>query len=103
MADPREVASPPGEPARTGWTAHHEWGAEGTSWSDPDERRREGRGLRHRTDWLALLGGLLFIGIGVRFIAGPSPDPLTMLVVLLAGLAAAGLVALVVGAARGRR
>lgn len=64
---------------------------------------RERRSPWHRTDWLALLGGLLFIGIGIRFIAGPPPDPLTMLAVLLVGLAFVGLVAGAVGATRRRR
>lgn len=82
------------------WAAFHEWGPE---WASPGEPRGERRRLRHRTDWLSLLGGLLFIGMGVRFIAGPPADPVTMLAVLLTGLAFAGLVAVIVTAARGRR
>ncbi len=67
-----------------------------------DGRYPERRGLRHSTDWFALLGGLLFVGIGVRFIAGPHPDPLVMLAVLLVGLAVSGLVALTAKATRRR-
>jgi len=77
------------------WAVHHEWAPD-----DPDGERRS---LRHRTDWLSLLGGLLFIGMGIRFIAGPPIDPVTMLAVLLTGLAFAGLVAVIVTAARGSR
>ncbi len=64
---------------------------------DDGQRKRR---LWHSTDWFALLGGLLFVGIGIRFIAGPSPDPLVMLAVLLVGLAVAGLVALTAKATR---
>lgn len=77
------------------WAVHHEWAPD-----DPDGERRS---LRHRTDWLSLLGGLLFIGMGIRFIAGPPIDPVTMLAVLLTGLAFAGLVAVIVTTARGSR
>lgn len=66
------------------------------------ERAPEKPRQRHRTDWFALLGGLLFVGIGIRFIAGPRPEPLIMLGVLLVGLAVAGLVALTVKAVRRR-
>ncbi|MEV5413998.1 hypothetical protein AB0K60_34845 [Thermopolyspora sp. NPDC052614] len=69
---------------------------------DDGRRPERGRGLRHSTDWFALLGGLLFIGIGIHFIAGPRPDPLPMLAVLLVGLAVSGLVALTAKAARRR-
>lgn len=49
----------------------------------------------HRTDWLALLCGLLFVGIGVRYVTGSSPDPLIMLPALLVGLGFAGFVAII--------
>lgn len=93
----------PGMP-ETAWAAHHEWDPEGTHWSGSGSRDRgtDEQGLRHRTDWMALLGGVLFIGIGIRFIAGPPPDALTMLAILLVGLAFAGLVALFVTATRRR-
>lgn len=92
MADHRSPERAPWQ----GWATHHEWGPERTPAPEREPR------LRHATDWFALLGGLLFVGIGVRFIIGPRPDPLTMLAVLLVGLAVAGLVALTVKATRRR-
>ncbi len=56
----------------------------------------------HRTDWLALLCGLLFIGIGIRYVTGPSPDPVIMMPVLLVGLGFAGFVAVIARAIRRR-
>jgi hypothetical protein len=101
MTDPaaRDPWAP--EPG-TAWAAHHEWGPEGAYGGGGRDRGPGDQGLRHRTDWMALLGGVLFIGIGIRFIAGPPPDALTMLAVLLVGLAFAGLVALIVTATRRR-
>lgn len=51
--------------------------------------------MRHRTDWMALLSGLLFIGIGVVYLTDPEPDPIAMLVLLTGGLGLAGVLALV--------
>ncbi|GII75593.1 hypothetical protein Sru01_05750 [Sphaerisporangium rufum] len=48
--------------------------------------------MRHKTDWFALLAGLLFIGIGVRYLLRPQPDTLVMGLLLVFGLGFAGLV-----------
>lgn len=58
--------------------------------------------MRHRTDWLALLCGLLFIGIGAAFISDPAQDPLIMGPVLIVGLGFAGFVAIIAKAVRRR-
>jgi hypothetical protein len=61
------------------------------------------RGRRvHRTDWLALLTGLLFIGVGVLYVTGSTPDPMILTPVLLAGLGFAGFVAIIAKAFRHR-
>ncbi|ETK33248.1 hypothetical protein GCM10009530_53560 [Microbispora corallina] len=54
----------------------------------------------HRTDWMALLCGLLFIGIGVRYLTGPIPDPVIMAPVLVGGLGFAAFVAILAKAIR---
>jgi hypothetical protein len=64
----------------------------------PEPRRKRS----HPTDWLSLLCGLLFLGIGIRYVSGPLPDPLIMLPILLVGLGFAGLVAVIARAARRR-
>ncbi len=53
----------------------------------PDRRDRK-RG--HRTDWMALLCGLLFVGIGVRWSTDPTPDPAIIGPILVGGLGIAG-------------
>ncbi|WP_326635755.1 hypothetical protein OG884_22205 [Streptosporangium sp. NBC_01755] len=59
----------------------------------PDHDRPEPRSV-HRTDWMALLSGMLFIAAGIVFIIRPSVQPLGMLTVLVGGLGLAGLVAI---------
>ncbi|GIH75726.1 hypothetical protein [Planobispora longispora] len=54
----------------------------------------------HRTDWMALLSGALFITAGVLFIAAPELGPLVMLPLVVGGLAGAGFVAIVIRAIR---
>lgn len=61
----------------------------------PDRRAERPRRV-HRTDWMALLSGLLFIGIGIRYLAGPVPDPVVMAPVLIGGLGFAAFVAILV-------
>jgi hypothetical protein len=72
----------------------------------PPESREFAPGRRpghlHRTDWMALLSGLLFIGIGVGFLTGEITDPVFVLPVLVAGLGLAGFVAIIVRALRDR-
>ncbi|SDH50379.1 hypothetical protein SAMN05421505_11728 [Sinosporangium album] len=66
----------------------------------PTEGRRERR-MRHRTDWMALLSGLLFISMGVAYITGSATDAYQMVPVLVAGLGFAGLVAIIARVVRG--
>ncbi|GAA2891752.1 hypothetical protein GCM10010517_56140 [Streptosporangium fragile] len=61
---------------------------------------RPERRLLHRTDWMALLSGVLFIGVGIVFVNAPSIEPLAMLPVVVSGLGLAGLVAILVKAVR---
>ncbi|MFF0574023.1 hypothetical protein ACFY19_25785 [Streptosporangium saharense] len=63
--------------------------------NEPAVRRRV-----HRTDWMALLTGLLFIVTGILFIAIPDLEPLVMLPVILGGLGLAGLAAILARAVR---
>ena len=69
--------------------------------SAADAPRRKAR-LRHGTDWLALFSGLLFIGIGIRFLGPHRPDPLVIMPILLVGLGFAGFVAIIAKAVRRR-
>ncbi|MDP9846660.1 hypothetical protein [Streptosporangium lutulentum] len=55
---------------------------------------RTGRGRLHRTDWMALLSGILFIGVGIVFINRPDIESLIMIPIVLGGLGLAGLVAI---------
>lgn len=56
----------------------------------PEEPRQ-----RHRTDWMALLSGLLFIAMGVAFMSGELNDSLVSVPLLLSGLGLAGFVAVI--------
>jgi hypothetical protein len=56
----------------------------------------------HRTDWMALLSGLLFIAMGLAFASGSLTDPIDALLFLLAGLGVAGFVAIIARVIRGR-
>ncbi|GIH89535.1 hypothetical protein ACFFMN_13935 [Planobispora siamensis] len=49
----------------------------------------------HRTDWMALLSGILFITVGILFITVPGLGPIVMLPVVLGGLAFSGFVAII--------
>ncbi|GIH27795.1 hypothetical protein Aph01nite_61050 [Acrocarpospora phusangensis] len=72
-------------------------------WASPaetEERPPQGRG--HRTDWLALLCGLLFIGFGIRYLIAPDPDPMIMVPILLVGLGFAGFIGIISKAFRRR-
>ncbi|MEW9526921.1 hypothetical protein [Microbispora sp. NPDC049125] len=62
---------------------------------DPERPRRV-----HRTNWMALLCGLLFIGMGIRYLTGPGPDPVIMAPVLVGGLGLAAFVAIISRAIR---
>ncbi|MEU9835520.1 hypothetical protein AB0D67_28635 [Streptosporangium sp. NPDC048047] len=56
------------------------------------EVERPRRGRVHRTDWMALLSGMIFIAAGVVLIGRPSIEPLIMLPAVLGGLGVAGLI-----------
>ncbi|MEV7005613.1 hypothetical protein [Streptosporangium sp. NPDC051022] len=57
-----------------------------------NDRARRARG--HRTDWMALFSGLLFLVSGIIFVSVPDVEATIMLPVLLGGLGLAGLVAI---------
>lgn len=65
----------------------------------PDIDRTERRRV-HRTDWMALLSGVVFIAVGIVFISDPSIPPLVMIIILVGGLGFAGLVAILVKTVR---
>ena len=62
----------------------------------PPERPRR----VHRTNFMSLLCGLLFIGIGIRYLTGPEPDAVIMAPVLVGGLGFAAFVAILAKAIR---
>ncbi|MFF5210817.1 hypothetical protein [Streptosporangium sp. NPDC000396] len=64
------------------------------------ETGRIDRNGRHRTDWMALLSGLLFVAAGIVFISRPGIEPLIMLPLILGGLGLAGLVSILARAFR---
>ncbi|RVX47222.1 hypothetical protein EDD27_10145 [Nonomuraea polychroma] len=56
----------------------------------------------HRTDWMALLSGVLFVVLGILIVTRAIRDPLVLIGVMVLGLAFAGLVAIVARAVRGK-
>lgn len=56
----------------------------------------------HRTDWMALLSGLLFLVLGILLTTGAITDWLVLLPLVVVGLGFAGLVAIVARAVRGK-
>ncbi|MGP3914758.1 hypothetical protein [Nonomuraea sp. 10N515B] len=56
----------------------------------------------HRTDWMALLSGVLFVVVGILIVTRAIRDPLVLIGVTVLGLAFAGLVAIVARAVRGK-
>ncbi|MBB6350539.1 hypothetical protein ACWGH8_12350 [Nonomuraea muscovyensis] len=71
---------------------HH--GAPGAA---PDRRRRT-----HRTDWMALLSGLLFVVLGILVLTRSITDPLVLSGLVVMGLGFAGLVAVIARVVRGK-
>ncbi|GAA3444153.1 hypothetical protein [Planomonospora venezuelensis] len=64
----------------------------------PDPRHESSPAVRsrwHRTDWMALLSGALFVTAGILFITVPELGPAIMLPIVLGGLAFAGFVAII--------
>ncbi|KAB8197834.1 hypothetical protein FH608_004770 [Nonomuraea phyllanthi] len=49
----------------------------------------------HRTDWMALLSGVLFVVLGILIVTRAITDPLVLIGVVVLGLAFAGLVAII--------
>ncbi|MEV0824544.1 hypothetical protein [Nonomuraea rubra] len=56
----------------------------------------------HRTDWMALLSGVLFVVLGILVVTRAITDPLVLVGVMVLGLAFAGLVAIVARVVRGK-
>ncbi|MDX3106404.1 hypothetical protein ACIBO5_04865 [Nonomuraea angiospora] len=56
----------------------------------------------HRTDWMALLSGVLFVVLGILIVTRAITDPLVLIGVLVLGLAFAGLVAIIARVVRGK-
>ncbi|MCF6472188.1 hypothetical protein FAF44_27900 [Nonomuraea sp. MG754425] len=56
----------------------------------------------HRTDWMALLSGVLFVVLGILVVTRSITDPLVLVPVMVVGLAFAGLVAIIARMARGK-
>ncbi|PZG14489.1 hypothetical protein [Nonomuraea aridisoli] len=56
----------------------------------------------HRTDWMALLSGVLFVVLGILLVTRAITDPLILIGVMVLGLAFAGLVAIVARGVRGK-
>ncbi|HLU75745.1 MAG TPA: hypothetical protein VKZ82_26455 [Nonomuraea sp.] len=56
----------------------------------------------HRTDWMALLSGILFIVLGILIMTRSITDPLVLLPVLVTGLGFAGLMAIIARVFRGK-
>ncbi|GAA2311893.1 hypothetical protein GCM10010149_73320 [Nonomuraea roseoviolacea subsp. roseoviolacea] len=59
------------------------------------------RGI-HRTDWMALLSGMLFVALGALVLSGGLKDPLALVGLVVVGLGFSGLVAVIARVARGR-
>ncbi|WP_246608972.1 hypothetical protein [Nonomuraea rhizosphaerae] len=56
----------------------------------------------HRTDWMALLSGTLFVVLGILILTGSIKDPLVLVSLVVVGLGFAGLVAVVARVIRGK-
>ncbi|MFC4010664.1 hypothetical protein ACFOY2_25780 [Nonomuraea purpurea] len=56
----------------------------------------------HRTDWMALLSGVLFVVLGILIVTRTIRDPLVLIGVTVLGLAFAGLVAIIARVVRGK-
>ncbi|GAA2643714.1 MULTISPECIES: hypothetical protein [Nonomuraea] len=60
------------------------------------ERQR----LLHRTDWMALLSGILFVVLGILLVSGVISDALLLWALLVGGLGFAGVIAIVARSVR---
>ncbi|MEV0617338.1 hypothetical protein AB0I81_28720 [Nonomuraea sp. NPDC050404] len=66
----------------------------------PREVERQKR--LHRTDWMALLSGVLFVVLGILVVTRAIREPVVLIGVMVLGLAFAGLVAIVARVVRGK-
>ncbi|GAA5071385.1 Na+/H+ antiporter NhaD/arsenite permease-like protein [Thermocatellispora tengchongensis] len=78
--------------------AHDPYRVPGPYGAEVDKPKRT-----HRTDWMALLSGLLFVVLGIAFVSGDLDDPFVAIPLLLAGLGLAGFVAVIARVIRGGR
>ncbi|MCA2224378.1 hypothetical protein [Nonomuraea aurantiaca] len=56
----------------------------------------------HRTDWMALLSGTLFVVLGILLLTRAITDPLVLVSLVIIGLGFAGLVAVIARVIRGK-
>ncbi|GGT24076.1 hypothetical protein ACIBIZ_00670 [Nonomuraea spiralis] len=56
----------------------------------------------HRTDWMALLSGTLFVVLGILVVTRGITDALVLIGLTVVGLAFAGMVAIIARAIRGK-
>ncbi|SEM08240.1 hypothetical protein [Nonomuraea pusilla] len=56
----------------------------------------------HRTDWMALLSGLLFVVLGILVLTGELNDSVTLGALVVVGLGFAGVVAIIARVVRGK-
>ncbi|MFD1542366.1 hypothetical protein [Nonomuraea guangzhouensis] len=56
----------------------------------------------HRTDWMALLSGTLFVVLGILILTQAITDPLVLVSLVIVGLGFAGLVAVIARVIRGK-
>ncbi|NUP79829.1 MAG: hypothetical protein HOV96_20015 [Nonomuraea sp.] len=66
------------------------------------EREAERPRRVHRTDWMALLSGALFLVLGILVVTGEVRDPLAVIGLTVVGLAFAGMVAIIARVVRGK-
>jgi hypothetical protein len=57
----------------------------------------------HRTDWMALLSGLLFLVLGILLLTGALRDWVLLASLTVGGLAIAGVIAVIARLIRGGR
>ncbi|GAA0926601.1 hypothetical protein [Nonomuraea longicatena] len=56
----------------------------------------------HKTDWMALLSGLLFLVLGILLLTDSITDPAVLAALVVLGLGFSGLVAVVARITRGK-
>ena len=56
----------------------------------------------HRTDWMALLSGMLFVVLGILILTRAITDVLVLVSLVIVGLGFAGLVAVIARVIRGK-